>query len=264
MDIQYALITGASQGLGKAFAFELAKRKINCILIDLPLKELGSLSHQIELKYGIQCKYYEADLTEKDSVLELTKWVNDNFNVYLLINNAGKGGTNHFTSVSSDYLNNMIQLNITATILMTHQLMNNLMKQKQSYVLNVSSMAAFSPMGYKTVYPASKAFVHSFTRGLYQELKDTNVFVSVVNPGPMKTNKEVTERINKQSLIAKLGLQTPEEVAEISIRQLMKKDTMVMLNKMNGFYWLLMKIVPIWIRLPLMTRMVKKELVSMS
>lgn len=71
-------------------------------------------------------------------------------------------------------------------------------------MLNVSSLAAFSPIGYKTVYPASKAFIHSFSRGLYQELKDTNVFVSVVNPGPMKTNAEVSRRIEEQGFWARI------------------------------------------------------------
>lgn len=85
-----------------------------------------------------------------------------------------------------------------ATSLLTHQLLPNLQKSSKAYVLNVSSLAAFSPIGYKTVYPASKAFIHSFSRGLYQELKDTNVFVSVVNPGPMKTNAEVSRRIEEQ------------------------------------------------------------------
>jgi len=261
MEPQFAVVTGASQGLGKAFAYELAKRKINCILIGLPFEGLEALSKTLTKEYGIICHFYEIDLTVNESVMEFTKWVNENHNVYMLINNAGVGGTNHFTSVSSDYLVNMIQLNITATILITHELLPNMMKQKQSYVLNVSSMAAFSPIGFKTIYPASKTFIHSFTRGLYQELADTNVFVSVVNPGPMKTNGEVTDRINKQSILAKLGLQTPAEVAKISIRQLFKKDTMIMLNTMNGFIWLLLRIVPIWIRLPLMTRFAKRELV---
>lgn len=121
-------------------------------------------------------------------------------------------------------------------------------------------MAAFSPMGFKTVYPASKAFIHHFTRGLYQELKDTSVFVSVVNPGPMRTNQDVTNRINRQGLLGRIGLLSPEKVAEISIRQLLKKDTMIMLSLGNGINWLLMKIIPIWLRLPLLTNAIKREI----
>src|SRR5699024_12447816 len=66
----------------------------------------------------------------------------------------------------------MIQLNVTAPTLLTHQLLQNLQKQEAAYILNISSLAAFSPIGYKTVYPASKVFIHSFSRGLNQELKE--------------------------------------------------------------------------------------------
>ncbi|HEY1047944.1 MAG TPA: short-chain dehydrogenase, partial [Bacteroidia bacterium] len=97
-------------------------------------------------------------------------------------------------------------------------------------------------------------------RGLYQELKNTNVFVSVVNPGPMKTNEEVSKRIDKQGWMGKMGLLSPEKVAEISIKQLFKKDTLIMLGMGNGINWLLMKIIPIWIRLPLLTNAIKREL----
>jgi hypothetical protein len=80
---------------------------------------------------------------------------------------------------------------------------------------NVSSMAALSPLGYKTVYPASKAYVHSFSRGLNQELKDSNVFVSVVNPGAMKTRKEITDRIERQGFLGKQTLSDPGKVAKL-------------------------------------------------
>jgi len=141
--------------------------------------------------------------------------------------------------------------------LITHQLLPNLLRQPKAYILNVSSMAAFSPIGFKTVYPASKTFIHSFSRGLHEELKDTNVFVSVVNPGAMKTNKDVCKRIEKQGFLGKLTLLDPDHVASYSIRQLFKKDSVIMVNPIS---WLLMKILPIWIKLPLMTQAIKKEM----
>jgi len=260
MKTQYALITGASQGLGKAFAYELAQRGINCILVGLPHQDLMALAAHLSKSYAIDCHFYETDLTEKSNILALTTWVNEQFNVFLLINNAGIGGSKRFEEADLNYIDNMIQLNVAAPVLLTHQLMKNLGNQKQSYVLNVSSMAAFSPIGYKTVYPASKTFIHHFTRGLYQEKIDSNIFFSVVNPGPMRTNQDVSSRIDRQNFLARLGIQSPERVAFLSVRQLFRKDTMIMLNFMNGFNWMLMKIVPIWLRLPIITRMVKKEL----
>lgn len=255
----YAVITGASSGLGKAFAFELANRNINLVLVSLPGECLPEMAAKLKM-LGIDVSYLETDLTNHENILTLTNWINSTFDVFMLINNAGMGGTKRFLDADTAYLNNIIQLNVMSTSLITRALLPNLMQRQQSYILNVSSMAAFSPMGFKTVYPASKAFVHHFTRGLYQELKDTNVFVSVVNPGPMRTNQDVSARIDRQGWLAKVGLLSPERVAEISIRQLFKKDTLIMLGLGNGFNWLLMKIIPIWLRLPLLTKAIEREI----
>jgi len=81
----------------------------------------------------------------------------------------------------------------------------------------------------------------------------------VVNPGPMKTNPEVTARINKQGFLGKMGLLTPEKVAEIAIRQLFKRDRLIMLNG-NKFNWFVLKVLPIWLRLYLLSNAVRREL----
>ncbi|PKF75707.1 SDR family NAD(P)-dependent oxidoreductase [Chryseobacterium sp. PMSZPI] len=253
----YAVITGASQGLGKSFAENLAKKHINVILVSLPDQNLQKLCQELEDTYQIKAYYYEVDLSINENVIKLTKWLNASFDIYILINNAGLGGTKKFTEASSDYINAILQVNVAATSLITHQLLPNLLKQPKAYILNVSSMAAFSPIGFKTVYPASKTFIHSFSRGLHEELKDTNVFVSVVNPGAMRTNADVCERIEKQGFLGKLTLLDPDNVASYSIRQLFKKDSVIMVNPIS---WLIMKILPIWIKLPLMTQAIKREI----
>ncbi|WP_276875806.1 SDR family NAD(P)-dependent oxidoreductase [Chryseobacterium joostei] len=253
----YAVVTGASQGLGKAFAENLAMKNINVILVSLPNQNLKELSQQLEEKYQIKAHYYEVDLSINENVLKLTEWLNSSFNIHILINNAGLGGTKRFTEASSEYINTILQVNVAATSLITHQLLPNLLRQPKAYILNVSSMAAFSPIGFKTVYPATKTFIHSFSRGLHEELKDTNVFVSVVNPGAMKTNADVCKRIEKQGFWGKMTLLNPDKVASRCIQQLFKKDSVIMVNPIS---WLAMKIVPIWIKLPLMTQAIKREI----
>ncbi|NIF04860.1 SDR family NAD(P)-dependent oxidoreductase [Chryseobacterium sp. Tr-659] len=253
----YAVVTGASQGLGKAFAENLAQKKINVILVSLPNQNLEDLSRSLEELYDIKTHYYETDLSVNENVMKLTEWLNRSFDIHILINNAGLGGTKRFTEATPDYINRILQVNVTATSLITHQLLPNLLKQPRAYILNVSSMAAFSPIGFKTVYPASKTFIHSFSRGLHEELKDTSVFVSVVNPGAMKTNTDVCKRIEKQGFLGRMTLLNPDKVASYSIHQLFKKDSVIMVNPLS---WLLMKILPIWIKLPLMTQAIKREI----
>jgi short-subunit dehydrogenase len=259
MNKEFALVTGASKGLGRAFAFELSKRKINTILVALPNEGLSELTLQLKKEYNIDAVYHETDLTKRENVISLAKWVNQKYAVNILINNAGAGGSKRFIEAEVEYIDMIVQLNIMLTAVLTHQILPNLLKRNQSYILNISSMAAFSPMGYKTVYPASKTFVYNFTRGLQQELKDTSVFVSVVSPGPMNTKNDSAERLNQHSRLAKLMLLTPEKVANISIRKLFKRNTVIILNKAIGVNYYLMKIIPNFLKLPLITRAMKKE-----
>ena len=253
----YAVVTGAGQGLGKAYVSELAKRGINIILVSLPGENLPELSKETAHRHSVETAYYECDLAIGKNVLELADWINKNFEVFLLINNAGTGGTRQFLDASAEYINTIIQLNVAATSLLTRQLLPNLIKQPQSYILNVSSMAAFSPIGYKTVYPATKSFVHSFSRGLNAELRGTNVFVSVVNPGAMKTSPEITARIERQGVFGKLTLLDPQKAAKKCIDSLFRRDSVIMLNPVS---WFILSLIPIWIKLPLMTNTIKREL----
>lgn len=254
---QFAVVTGASQGLGKAFAIELAKRQSNVVLVSLPGQNLGQLSDSISRDYGVRSFYYETDFSSNADIIALSHWLNENFDISILINNAGIGGTKPFDEAHIDYIDTIIQVNVKATALLTHQLLPNLKRQPKSFILNVSSIAAFTPVGYKTVYPASKAFIHSFSRGLYAELRNTNVFVSVVNPGAMATNQEIISRIEKQGVFGKLTLLQTEKVAQYSLNRLFKRDTVIMVNP---FTWLIATLLPIWIKLPIMTQIVKREI----
>ncbi len=254
---QFAVVTGASKGLGKAFAIELAHRQFNVILVSLPGQDLKQLSDWIAKEYQVQCFYYETDFSLDDNIRGLANWLNDNFDISVLINNAGIGGSIRFEEADVDYINTIIQVNAKAPAILTHQLLPNLKRQRQSYVLNVSSIAAFSPIGYKTVYPASKAFIHSFTRSLRVELKGTNVFVSVVNPGAMATNNQACVRIKKQGIFGKLTLQKPERVARLCVNKLFKRKAVIMVTPVT---WFLSVIIPLWLKVPFLTWVVKREL----
>jgi len=257
MKMSFAVVTGASQGLGRSFAEALAREGRNIIAISLPGEGLSNLCSHLQRRYGVQVVDYETDLTVRDNVLQVCAAINAQYDVDLLINNAGVGGTRRFDEVPAAYVERIIQLNVLATTLLTHQLLPNLMRQSKAYILNVSSLAAFSPIGFKTVYPASKAFIHSFSRGLYQELRNTNVFVSVVHPGPMKTNPDSRRRISGQGFWAEITALNPDKVARYCLSRLRRRDTVIMVNH---FSWLLLSLLPIWIKLPLLTKKIKREL----
>lgn len=255
----FAVVTGASKGLGKALATELARRRVNLVLVSLPGENLPEVVQSIAENHHVEVHMYETDLSENGNVIELALWINRNFPVFLLINNAGIGGSKRFGEASYQYINKMLQLNVVATSLLTHQLLPNLKSQDEAYILNVASMAAFLPCGYRTVYPASKSYVYIFSRGLSQELKDTNIFVSVVSPGVMRTNPEVTRRIERQGLLARASMKEPGVIAKYCIKRLFKKDSEIMVN---GFIRTILLFIPFWVRLKIMTIVSKRELDS--
>lgn len=256
----FALITGAGRGLGRAFARELASREYNVLLTALPGENLSAFCRNLESRYHIEAHFLECDLTRENEINRLIDWIRPNFALNLLVNNAGIGGSSEFERTHYSRINDIILLNVRATALLTHQLLPVLRQNRPSWVLNVSSMASFSPIGYKTVYPASKVFVLNFSRGLHEELRGSGVSVSVVHPGPMKTNEDSRRRIERQGALAKMGMLSPESMAKKTLDHLFRKDPFILVGWMNKLNWLLMKTTPTWVRLPLLTRIIKREL----
>lgn len=257
---RYAVITGASSGLGRCYAFELARRRVNTILVALPGSGLDAVADDVRA-CGADCVPFEADITDETSRSELCRKISS-YDVCMLVNNAGTGGTRSFTDCDSHYINNIIQLNVTASTLLTHEIVPLIIRGGGGWILNVSSMAGFSPVGYKTVYPASKRFIMDFSRGLRQELRDRGVGVSVVHPGAMRTNEEVTRRIELQGLAGRLSEQSPEYVARVSLDEMLKGRCVIvpgLKNKLNRF---VMGLIPSWIRLPLISAVVSRELTA--
>ncbi|HEX2395859.1 MAG TPA: SDR family NAD(P)-dependent oxidoreductase, partial [Bacteroidales bacterium] len=254
------LITGASCGLGKDFAYELASRRYNLLLVSLKDEGLPGLCTELSDLYDIKADYFEADLSEPDTVFMVADWAISKGHVAILVNNAGIGGTKAFDDASVKYIDNIIQINIRATSLLTRLMLPELKRHDNSYILNVTSTASFSPVAYKTVYPASKAFIWSFSKGLAEELKNTGIHVSVVSPGPMRTNADVTMRIENQSMIGRLGVMTTRKTARIAVNRLFLRNRLIIPGLFNKINWLLSKLVPLPIRLALVSKVMKKDL----
>lgn len=258
-DKLYAIVTGASNGLGKAMALELAKLKKNLILVSLPHEDLQSYGEQLQQQHNIAIAVYETDLCDPQKLIDFATWVNENFAVDILINNAGIGGSRKLTEAKAEEVLKIIQLNAGATALLTHQLLPNLLQQQKAYLLNISSMAALAPIGYKTVYPASKAFVSSFTKGLRYELKEQPIVVSLVHPGPMKTTPENSKRLDKQGALGRFIAATAEENAKKCINGLLKGKKDIILNPLS--YWM-MRLMPAFLKTKMVSNASRKEILE--
>lgn len=258
---RYTLITGASTGLGKELAEECARLGKNLILTALPSEGINRLGLCLSLKHNVQVKTFETDLTHFGAVEQLVGDIND-YEIEILINNAGVGGTKSFLEASPEYIDQIVLLNMRALVLLTRLLLPVLKRQNKAHILNIASMASFGPMPYKTVYPASKAFVYSFSRGLGAELKGTGIVVSVAHPGGMRTNAEVTRRIDSHNRFIRSTTLPTSKVAQICIRQLLKNDELIIPGFMNKVSWVILKIVPVWMRMKIMRVTLQNEIES--
>ncbi|BAZ31981.1 short-chain dehydrogenase/reductase SDR [Cylindrospermum sp. NIES-4074] len=223
-----ALITGASGGIGKAFAQELAARKTNLVLVARSSEKLHQLATQLQEQYKIQVEVIVKDLTEPkatDGVFDAIKA--KGLTIDLLINNAGFGDYGDFAKGDGERQLKIIQLNILALVDLTHKFLPLMRQRRTGSIINLSSITGFQPMPYLSVYAASKAFVLSFSEALWAENRDYGVRVMVVCPGPTETSF-FTEAKFPQTLAEKNNkLSTPEEVVRDALQALEKGDSTV-------------------------------------
>ncbi len=257
--VTYAIVTGAGKGLGKAIAQELARRHKNLVLLAKEGEGLIDFGQFLTHIYGVKVHCIELDFLQPESLSRVAKEL-EHLNINILVNNAGIGGSIYFDQTKIEQIDSIIQVNIRMLVMLTRLLVSKLKTQATSYILNVASMASCCPIAYKSVYPASKAFVYSFSKSLAEELKCFGIHVCVLLPGPIKTNSEVTHRIENQGWWVKVGLLTPEELAKISVRALLQKRRVVIPGIINKINWLLIKVLPKSISIPVISNAMKNEI----
>ena len=243
--MSYALVTGSSKGIGKAIAECLAKRKYDLLLVARSEKLLQDVAEELNHKYKVDAKWLSLDLSRDNAAIEVKDWiVKNDFPLSVLINNAGYGLWGNFHELSLEDQNNMLRLNVWTLIDLTYLMIPFLQLQPKSYILNTGSMAGMQSVPTLNLYAASKALVNNFTRGLSHELKDTNISVSLLSPGGVKT--DFTERAgmhHMQKMGEKLSM-TAEEVAAIAIKGLFNGKREIMPGFINRFSAAMVKILP--------------------
>ena len=185
---QWALITGASSGLGEEFARQLASRGMHLVLVARRGELMEKLAAELHLQHGTRCHVIQADLSEPAEpkrVLDETEA--KGITIELLVNNAGFGIVGEVDNVNLDRTLTMIRLNISALTELTYRLLPGMLQRGRGAILNISSVSAFQPVAYMGVYAASKAFVLHFSESLHCELKDRGITVTAICPGVTRT-----------------------------------------------------------------------------
>lgn len=215
-----ALVTGASGGLGLEFARLLAKKKYDLVLIARNEGKLNSIKDELEKAHGITAWVCSADLSKVDAALGVFQFTQaHDLEIDVLINNAGFGDSGKFAECNWQKQYEMVQVDITALMQLTHCFLPGVIERKHGKILNLSSVAAFCAGPGMSVYYASKAFVRSFSEAVAEEVRGTGVTVTALCPGPTATGFEAAADMGNDSKMFRKAAK-PEDVAKAGLRAL--------------------------------------------
>ncbi len=219
---KWALVTGASAGIGKALAEELARGGTNLVLTARRLDRLEELAQKLAAAHKIQTRTFVADLAQADAPEQIFQFTKEQgIAIELLINNAGFGAYGEFPTVDARRLTDMVQVNCTAVVHLTRLYLPEMVARRHGDVLILASTASFQSVPYISTYAATKAFDLLFAEGLAEEMKPYGVRVCALCPG--STESEFAEVAGQSHVPAtRANRETAEKVARTGLRALAK------------------------------------------
>ncbi len=250
---QTALITGASGGIGLAFAHKFAQNGYNVILVARSVAKLEALAAELNEKYHVKTLVIDADLTTQAAPRAIVEAIREeDWQVDVLVNNAGFGSYGLFHEQETAAELNIIELNVMALVHLTHLLLPDMVSRRRGKILNVASTAAFMPGPLMAVYYASKAFVLSFSEAIGNELKGTGVTVTVLCPGPTKSDFQARAAMTDSKLVQG-NLMSVDEVVAAGYTATIQEKVLVIPGVTNRIQASLPRFFPRW----LITRLVR-------
>lgn len=221
-NVRTTLVTGASSGIGAAFAERIARDGNDLVLVARRQDRLDLLAEALEAAHGIRASVIALDLTEPDAVAALLDELEDRrIEVTSLVNGAGFGVHGEVVHAPLNRLLAMVQLNVSALVGITRALLPSLLRAGDGYLINIASNAGYQPVPGMATYAATKSFVLSFTEALWHETRGTGVQVLSVAPGPTRT--EFFEMVGTMEVPGG-RLQSPERVVDRSFRALARRN----------------------------------------
>ncbi|MGO0059789.1 SDR family NAD(P)-dependent oxidoreductase [Brevibacillus fluminis] len=230
---KWALVTGASSGIGEQFARQLAKQGSNLVLVARSKSKLESLASELQKLYGIKAVVISMDLAKEGALSELYQQCQLlKVDIELLVNNAGFATHGLFEQVSGVRQHEEVMLNVTAVVDMTHLFLPDMLRKSSGAVINVASTAGFQPLPYMAVYGATKAFVLSFTQALWMENRNRGIKFFALCPG--STDTQFFNVVGTEA--ASVGKKdSPKRVVEVALRALKEGKLYVVPGVQNYF-----------------------------
>ncbi|MBE9063094.1 SDR family oxidoreductase [cf. Phormidesmis sp. LEGE 11477] len=241
------LITGASRGIGEAFARVYAKEQDNLILVARNENDLNALKDDLSNQYDINVVVLACDLTKEEVQQVYNQVEQQNLTVDVLINNAGYGDYGEFVSADWPKLQGMILLNVLALTRLSHLFLPSMIARGQGQILNVSSTAGFQPGPMMAVYFATKAYVLSLSEALSAETEGTGVSVTVLCPGPTQSNFGQNANMEQMALggdVTSDKLPSALDVAEYGYKALNKGEVVAVHGAINKVLTFMPRLTP--------------------
>jgi len=211
----WAIVTGASSGMGLVFARELAQRGHNVLAVARRRDRLETLARD-ESARGGRIVPFSADLGTSEGLWSLIARLRDLGTIELLVNNAGIATSGDFAESVLEQELAEIGLNVNAVVTLTHAVLSHMLPRKRGAIINLASVVAFQPFPHFAVYAASKAFVLSFTEALAEEVKGSGVRIMALCPGAAKTEMSVFSR--NEGLLGKLPSLSADQIVGTALR----------------------------------------------
>ncbi len=244
--IETVLITGASRGIGEAFARQLAARGKDLVLVARSQGELDALARELALQHGVRARVIAADLSRPSAAAAIfAETERLGLGVDLLINNAGFSKAGEFTEVPFDAQADMVRLNVNTLVELTHLYLPGMRQRRRGGVINVASNAAFQPVPYMAVYAASKVFVLHFSEALAEEVRGEGVTVMALCPGWTATDFWSVAGKWEDRLYL---MHTPDQVVAVALRAFARRRSWVMPGLGNrSLAFLASRLAPRWL-----------------
>jgi short-subunit dehydrogenase len=240
------LITGASGGIGLEFARLFASKGFSLVLVARSSDKLQEIKKDLEDKYNISVEVISKDLASTHSAIELHEEIKyKGLVIDILINNAGFGDSGLFYETDTDRDIEMINLNMTSLYVLTKLFVQDMLKRNEGRILNVSSVASFMPGPYMSLYYATKAFVTSFSLGIAKELKNTGVYITVLCPGPTKSDFFINANAKGKKITEMFIMPEAREVAKTGYIALKKGKKIVVHGLSNRLMVFLIRFLPV-------------------
>ncbi len=219
---RWALVTGASSGIGAEFANRLAERGMHLILTARRENLMEELAADLHTRHGTSTKIIPADLTIPEDRSRLVQTIRDeNITVELLVNNAGFAIVGEIEKTDPQNVQRMIQLNIAALTDLTYRYLPEMMERQHGAIINIASVAGFQPVAYMGAYAASKAYVLHFTEAIWAEAREKKVTVLGLCPGVTRTDFFAIAGV--PSWLKKHRSHSPRQVVKSALKALEKK-----------------------------------------